>query len=153
MIVRSMVRAVVFMVAGCTFGSFQKGSIVTKQDLSTGSKATFRVSSCVKTTDNTQVDGQTFEYSLIEHEGRPALFEKWAGEGDISNAIITNSWRDTDGTHYFEWVTSIGWEFVIPDSGNGVRRLYKGGTYRAEDGSARPTKKPPLMVCELIRAS
>ncbi len=77
-------------------------------------------------------DGRPFtppsgvRYFLLESAAGTELFEQTA-EG--SGSVIENQWRDSFGTHYYVWVGSKGWEFVIPGPGQpGLRRVYTTGT-------------------------
>lgn len=39
----------------------------------------------------------------------------------------------------------------MPEAGNGKRLVLRGGTVRADDGTARPTDTPAIYECELLR--
>ena len=57
---------------------------------------------------------------------------------------------DCKGEHYFAWVQSNGWEYVLPTTGGGVRNVYAAvDKTTAEDGSTRPTSAV-YATCALV---
>lgn len=145
----SLILVVLFVCASGCAQSFLKGATLTKKDLSSGSVADFTVSDCRDVATGAAVENPTgVTYHLVDFRGQVGLFEKVKG----GSSVITNSWREADGTHFFVYVMANGWEFIVPDSGDGRRLVRRGGSVRAEDGTARPTNKPPLYECALLRS-
>lgn len=137
----------VSMLSGCA-QSFLKGATIVRDDLSKGSKADFTVSNCRSVATGEVVEGPAnVTYHLVDFQGKEGLFEHVKG----SDSVITNAWREADGMHYFTYVMANGWEFIVPDTGNGKRLVRRGGTFRAEDGTARPNLKPATYECDLVR--
>ena len=155
-------RNIVIVCAAFAFSacaqSFLKGAKISSRNLATSEEPNFTLGDCREAgTENpapkeallTPVNGKRGgSYWLVDFQDAPALFERVSG----GSYAITNSWREADGRHFFTWVLATGWEFIIPDSGNGKRLLRRGGSTRAPDGTGRPTNKEPLYECDLIRS-
>jgi hypothetical protein len=93
-------------------------------------------------------DGRPFtppsgvRYFLMQGHDGLELFEQ---SSDGSGSITTNQWKGDDGTHFYTWVQSSGWEFIIPAAGQpGVRRVYTSGT---SDGRPNGTY---VAACPLV---
>jgi hypothetical protein len=82
-------------------------------------------------------------YFLLQGAEGLELFEQSA---DGSGVITNNQWKASDGTHFYVWRHSDGWEFVIPGAGQPGSRLAYFGT-GTSDG--RPNG-PYLSKCPLL---
>lgn len=103
--------------------------------------AKYKVDKCVGT-DGSPIQGPDAEYWLLrEPSGGHTLAEMDArGEG----TVITNSWASGEGDHYFTWVMSSGWEYVIPrDMTKPATRIVYVGLATAKSGNVtKPTSAP-----------
>lgn len=129
--------------SGCA-SAFLHGARLAGRDTPTsGALAAWDVPAC------TGVDGRPFSppsgirYFLLQGANGTELFEQSA---DGSGAIIDNQWSGADGTHYYTWVTSSGWEFVIPGAGQpGTRYVYAGtGTTDARPNGSWTAQCPMI---------
>jgi hypothetical protein len=114
------------MASGCA-SAFLHGARMARRDTPTsGAVASWEVTACTETNGHPIAMQGTLRYYLLQGEDGLELFEQDASGG---GAIITNQWQDTDGTHFYTWVTSNGWEYVIPAPGQpATRRVYASGT-------------------------
>ena len=113
--------------------------------------AKYKVDGCVNTADGSPIQGTTHaEYWLLkEPSGGVALAEMdRVGEG----TVITNTWAEGDGDHFFTWVLSSGWEYVIPrDPGKSGTRIVYTGVSKGKQGSATKPTSAPSATCTMSR--
>jgi hypothetical protein len=91
-------------------------------------------------------------YHIIPGEAGPELLQRNPGEDGF---LISNSWDEADGRHYFWWGLGVGMEYVVPASGPALRREYvrPGGRTEPSDGTRRPVVTgPPAATCTLTPA-
>ena len=123
--------ASMFLNGGRFADGSEKGRVIAK----------YKVESCVGT-DGSPMQAPDAEYWLLkEPSGALALAEMDArGEG----TVITNTWASADGDHFFTWVMSSGWEFVIPRDLNqaGTRIVYVGVANTKSGEVTKPTSAP-----------
>lgn len=113
--------------------------------------AKYKIDACRNTSDGSPIQGPAdAEYWLLrEQSGGVALAEMDPkGEG----TVITNTWAAGDGDHFFTWVMSSGWEYVVPrDSSKPATRLvYVGVTKQVDGGATKPTSAPSA-TCTMPR--
>ncbi len=123
--------------AGCA-SMFLHGARMADEGTPTnGSIANYTMPSCTGN-DGSAIAAPALTYHLLEGASGPELFERSA---DGSGAIIENRWQDADGLHFYAWVTSNGWEYVLPGPGaQGIRRVYINASAQQQtDGTTRPT--------------
>lgn len=81
-------------------------------------------------------------YFLMNGPAGDELFEQ---SSDGSGAIVTNRWNDIDGAHFYTWVQSNGWEYIVSGPGQPARRLiYTSGTENERPRGA------PMAECTLV---
>ena len=86
----------------------------------------------------------------MKDEISTGIFERGA---DGTGAVIINSWSDDKADHYFGWVQSSGWEYVIPKdpAGQPARLVYVGLKTTQEGNVTKPTS-PLAATCPLVAA-
>jgi hypothetical protein len=136
-----------FAATGCA-SWFMNGGKLVKDDYKPSVKTSYTVTSCKTIADGKPLNGPAgIVFKLVEDEAGRGLFEQSA---DGSGAVITNAWSDEKGDHYFGWVQSSGWEYVIPtDSAQTpVRVIYTGVKLRKEGEVTKPISEP-VAICEM----
>ena len=148
----------VLVLMGCGTGCasmFVHGGRLTNGKEQSQVVAKYAIKGCVNTADGSAMQGPTAEYWLVDE---PASVHKSRGlaVAEIDRAgngtVITNAWMEPDGRHYFAWVGSNGWEYVIPTDTKkpGTRLVYVNVT--TGDTPDRKTTKPtsaPSAKCVL----
>jgi hypothetical protein len=142
-----LLLAVPVLFTGACANAFIKGGKMATADHATGARAAYRVNTCTKLSDNSNVEAPKLTWHLFEMEGKPALFERdEKGKG----VVIQNHWADAAGEHYYVGVTSNGWEYVFPQGGAPSRVIYQAvSVTQNADGSTRPVSAP-MARCELV---
>lgn len=137
-----------FVLGGCA-SMFLNGAEMADHDYAGESRANYRVNAC-KASDGSAAQSPEATYHLIPKDGKLALFER---SPDGSGVLITNQWAGPDGTHYFTWVQSSGWEYIVNESSPNAKRIAYANFQSAKspDGSTRPTS-PPVASCELTKS-
>ncbi len=108
---------------GCASAFLHGARMVGRGAAPPAALGTWRIERCVDT-NQSPVMGPDATYVLTQGASGLELFERSA---DGSGAMIENQWSEADGTHFYTWVMSNGWEFIIPGPGQpGVRRVYAG---------------------------
>jgi hypothetical protein len=134
------------LLSGCA-SWFIHGAKLADSDLAAGQKGGFKVTGCTNLADNSPMPGPDTTYHFVNDEGRTALFERSA---DGTGAVIQNKWTAEDGEHYFAWVQSSGWEYVVPQGGTPTRIVYAGfDSTTGDDGVTRPTSRPTA-TCAMV---
>jgi len=135
--------------AGCA-SMFLNGAEMADHDYAAESRANYAVAACKTVGDNSPTQAPEATYHLVPKDGRMALFER---SPDGSGALITNQWSAADGVHYFTWVQSNGWEYVIKDGAPTAQRIayINVQNSQAPDGTTRPTSAPAVK-CDLNRS-
>jgi hypothetical protein len=131
------------LLSGCASMFLHGGRMADKGTPTAGALGSWDVQAC-KGTDGRPFNAPSgIRYFLFQGKEGLELFEQSA---DGSGSIITNQWAGSDGTHFYSWVTSNGWEFIIPGAGQpGVRRVYVGtGTTDSHPNGAWSVK------CDLV---
>jgi hypothetical protein len=124
---------VVVGLSGCASMFMNGGKLVDAGEGPTAVKRSYSAPSC-KMTDGSSVAGPSgVTFQLVDG----GIFERSA---DGSGAVITNHWSDGAADHYFGWVQSSGWEYVIPQDPNAQanRLVYVGLSTKAEGDVTKP---------------
>lgn len=137
-----------FIASGCASWFMNGGRLAGAGESVAGATAVLDVPSCTDANGGAIAGPANTRYYLLSGQTGPELFERSA---DGSGAVITNRWQAQDGMHFFAWVQSSGWEYVLPQPGApGVRYVYSGmRVVRAPDGSHRP-EGPRIATCPLV---
>jgi hypothetical protein len=134
--------AVVVATTGCASMFLHGGRLGKKGTATTGALAKWDVPACHGH------DGRSFpppagiRYFLMKGPAGEELFEQ---SSDGSGAIITNRWNDTEGTHFYAWVKSSGWEYILSGPGQPGRRL----VYVNGSENERP-RGEPMAECAMV---
>jgi hypothetical protein len=127
---------------------FLNGAKIADRDYAQGQGPGFKVTKCTNLADNSNLPTPNASYHLIDG-GKTGLFER---SPDGTGALIQNRWSEDDGDHYFTWVQSSGWEYVIPKSGPPTRIVYTSlSTGPGAGGATKPTS-PATARCEMTPA-
>lgn len=133
------------LMSGCA-SMFLHGAKLADHDYAPGQTGGYRVVGCAQIADATPVPPPTTTYHFITDAGGTELFER---SPDGSGSLIDNKWQADDGEHYFVWVKSTGWEFVVHKDGPPTRLVYVNVSELAgTDHVTRPTTKPQVS-CEM----
>jgi hypothetical protein len=123
---RICVIALLIVGPGCASMFLHGGRLAGKGTSTPGALAQWTVPACTTTDGGSVAPPADTRYLLLRGEGGDELFER---SGDGSGAIITNRWSDAAGTHFYAWVKSSGWEYIVSQPGQpAVRRVYTSGT-------------------------
>jgi hypothetical protein len=139
--------AVTALLGGCA-SMFMNGGKLVENDYAPPVKASFVVPKC-HMTDGTPIDGPSnIVFQLVQEPTQLAIFERSA---DGTGAVITNTWSDGKGDHYFGWVQAQGWEYVIPrdPSVQPVRFVYA-NLQVGEVGTVTKPLTPVSAICPMI---
>ncbi len=131
---------------GCASMFLHGGRLAGRGEPTTGAIGAWRLTGCVDTAGNPQAPPE-LSYYLFRRDTGLELFER---SSDGSGAVITNQWADANGTHFYTWVQSNGWEYTVAGPGLPIVRTVYAGTRSeaASDGSVRPTGAGAV-VCTL----
>jgi hypothetical protein len=111
-------------------------------------KASYSVPTC-KMVDGSSVNGPAdIVFQVVQDATDTGVFER---AKDGSGSVITNRWSDDKGDHYFGWVKSTGWEYVIPKdpAGQPVRLVYV-NLQTAKVGTATKPTTPLSATCPMV---
>lgn len=126
---------------GCA-SMFLNGGKLADHDYAKGRTDGYKVVKCTLLSNNSAINSPNTTYFLVDG----GLFER---SPDGSGTLIQNRWQEADGDHYFAWVQSSGWEYVIPKSGAPTRIVYTGlATGPGPQGTTKPTSSPSAR-CEM----
>jgi len=133
------------------------GGRTVDSDLSlTGQTASYTLAGCVDENGaaiEVSATVAAVTYHILPGETGPELLQRNPGEDGF---VISNSWEEADGRHYFWWGLGVGMEYVVPTAGNAQRREYvrPGGRTEESDGTRRPVVTgPPAATCTLVPAA
>lgn len=111
-----IIIALVALASGCA-NAFLNGARMAANDTPvTGALAAWNIGTC-SNGETTQLS-----YFLLQGEQGQELFERPAqGRG----SIVTNTWTDAQGTHFYQWVGRRGWDVIITAPGQpAIRNIY-----------------------------
>lgn len=111
--------------------------------------AAYTVQTCAMADGSTLPGPAGIQFQLVQDASGVGIFERSA---DGSGAVITNHWGDANADHYFGWVQSSGWEYVIPRTTayQPVRIVYVGVSLAKEGEVTRPASAP-AGTCPMMR--
>jgi hypothetical protein len=138
-------------VTGCA-SWFMNGGKLVDEDYAPEVKAAYRIVGCRVLADGSAIPGPTGTvFMLVSDTDGAGLFER---SDDGTGAVINNRWSDEKGDHYFGWVQSNGWEYVIPadPSAKPVRIVYS-GLATTQEGTITKPASAPVATCELVPAT
>jgi hypothetical protein len=132
--------AVVTM-TGCA-SMFLNGAKIADKDYAKGATDGFKIAKCTNISNNESIQAPNATYHFVQG----GLFER---SSDGTGAVINNKWSEDDGEHYFAWVQSSGWEYIVPKAGAPTRVVYTGlTTGPGPQGATKPTSSPTAR-CEM----
>jgi hypothetical protein len=137
------------LASGCA-SWFMNGGKLVDPGYAPAVKASYTAPACTMADGSSAAGPANIRFQLVQEGSGTGIFER---SQDGSGAVITNQWADGDGDHYFGWVQSNGWEYVIPRdaSKQPVRRVYTGLQTRTEGGATKPAS-PVSGTCPLVAA-
>jgi hypothetical protein len=134
--------------SGCA-SMFMNGGKLVDAHYKPAVKASYRAETCT-TKEGTSVPGPPVTFQLVQEGPITGIFER---SPDGSGAVITNHWSDDKGDHYFGWVQSTGWEYVMPkDPAAPATRLVYVGLQRSEEGGVTKPTSAVGATCALVVA-
>jgi len=136
-----------WLTSGCASWFIHGGDLVKMHEPLPGEIAKYSIDTCVDGAGAT-VASPPVTYHLMNGKSGPEFFER---DGNGKGVLISNRWQEPDGVHYFAWGVGMGWEYVLPAEGEGVRKVYQHPGGRDEsDGTRRPVVSgPPAVTCRL----
>ena len=147
-------KAVAVAVAGllCALGTsgcasmFMHGGKLVDPGYNGAVKTSFRAPTC--NVNGSAVNGPDVVFEVVQDASGPALFER---SPNGSGAVITNYWSDDKADHYFGWVLSNGWEYVISkDPAVPSTRLVYTGVQLSEVGGVTKPTSSAAGSCPLV---
>ena len=146
---RFITLAAVLGLAGCA-SWFMNGGKLLDKGAEVTVKASFTAPACTLANGSPTPGPAGIEFQLAQSGPDLGVFERGA---DGSGALITNHWADDKADHYFGWVQSSGWEYVIPkEPGGQAERLVYVGLEKQEVGTATKPTSAVSARCPLVPA-
>lgn len=143
---RALSIVILGLASGCA-SMFMHGGKLVDSGYKPTVQAKYTLQAC-KDNNGGDLKGPDAKYLVVDDGESKGLFEK---SPDGTGAVITNHWSASDGDHYFGWVQSSGWEYIIPKSpeANGTRVIYVGLETQKDGEITKPTSKP-VGRCDLV---
>jgi hypothetical protein len=114
-------------------------------------KASWSVPTCSLTTGGAVNGPAGIRFLLVQDGPDEGIFER---SMDGSGSLITNKWSDEAADHYFGWVQSTGWEYVIPkDPARHPMRLVYTGLRTTKEGQVTKPASPVVATCAMVAAN
>jgi hypothetical protein len=136
--------AAVVGLSGCASMFMNGGNLVDAGEGPTAVKRSYKAPQCAMTDGSSVAGPADVTFQLVD----AGIFER---SSDGSGAVITNHWADAAGDHYFGWVKSSGWEYVIPQDPNApANRLVYVGLDTKTEGSVTKPATPVSATCPLV---
>jgi hypothetical protein len=134
--------------SGCA-SWFMNGGKLVEDDYQPTVKAEYTVPGCKSLADGSAIAGPAdTTYKLVQDGDGLGMFEQSA---DGTGAVINNHWKDDKGDHFFGWVQSSGWEYIVPsDADKPATRVVYTGLETREDGNVTKPTSAPVATCEMI---
>jgi hypothetical protein len=145
---QAVVVATCVLSTACAAMFMHGGKIVDKGYMPATIKGTFTVPKCNMTDGSTQDGPAGVEYQLVVDPKGSGIFEK---SPDGSGSVITNTWSDDKADHYFGWVRSTGWEYVMPkDPAGQASRVVYVSLQRSKEGDVTKPTSPATGTCPMV---
>jgi len=127
---------------------FMNGGKLVDSSYSPTVKASYTIDTCNMADGTTHPGPPGVVFQLVQDDQGTGIFEKGS---NAKGAVITNTWSDDKADHYFGWVKSSGWEYVIPKdpAGRAARVVYV-GLQTTKDGNATKPTSAPAANCPLL---
>jgi hypothetical protein len=133
--------------AACAASWFVNGGKLVDKSYAPTVKSSYMVTTCMMS-GGAEVNGPAgVVFQLVQEGAEVGIFERAA---DGSGAVITNRWSDEKADHYFGWVQSQGWEYVIPkDPAVEPTRLVYVGLQTEDMGPFTKPTSPASATCPM----
>jgi hypothetical protein len=145
--VKAIVVSICALCSGCA-SMFMNGGKLVKGTYAPPIKASFQIPSCTLQNGTPIAPPPSLRIDVVQEGAGLGLFEHVPGG---AGAVFTNQWSDAKGDHYFAWVKSSGWEYVIAKdpAGQSMRLVYVNLETHEEGGVTKPVS-PLSATCPLL---